>query len=244
MKRAFAVLASASFILAIGCSDYDIRMGKTLEERRYQKNLNTYLEDAAQKGSLHDGDIYIRPPKGHKGPTQAFGLPGVEPEKFDIENSFIDTKDGTSFHVLARIKRPKGAAPAKKGVAVATEAPAPARGKFLDDVVDALKGAYNVELTPGEFKAKSESHLGRVNDYKHKLLDLTTKLVDIYVYTESSGVHEVAMIFEHPKEKNLDTKIKYCLESFGVSDRARNAYAGTTDLDAGEMIGSGAPPPI
>ena len=52
------------------------------------------------------------------------------------------------------------------------------------------------------------------------------------------------MIFEHPKEKNMDTKIKYCLESFGVSDRARNSYAGTTDLDAGEMIGSGAPPPI
>ena len=59
---------------------------------------------------------------------------------------------------------------AKKGVAVATEAPAPARGKFFDDVVEALKGGYNVELTTGEFKSKSESHLGRVNDYKHKLL--------------------------------------------------------------------------
>ena len=51
MKRVFAVLASASFVLAIGCSDYDIRLGKTLEEKRYEKSLNTYLEDAPTKGA-------------------------------------------------------------------------------------------------------------------------------------------------------------------------------------------------
>ena len=30
-------------------------------------------------------------------------------------------------------------------------------------------------------------------------LDLTTKDVEVYVYTEPNGVHEVAMIFEYPK---------------------------------------------
>ena len=32
-------------------------------------------------------------------------------------------------------------------------------------------------------------------------LDLTTKEVEVYVYTEPNGVHEVAMIFEFPKDR-------------------------------------------
>ena len=71
MKRVIAVLASASFVLAIGCSDYDIRLEKTLEEKRYEKNLNKNLEDAPAKGPLQDDDIFIRPPKGLR-QAQAF----------------------------------------------------------------------------------------------------------------------------------------------------------------------------
>ena len=241
MKRVIVVLASASFVVAIGCSDYDIRMGKTLEEKRYEKNLNTYLENAPDKGPIKDDNIYIRPPKGHT-PSDVFGITGVEPGKFDLEKSFIDTKNGTSFHTVARIKKPKAPPNAKKAAAPVETV---ARGKFLDDVVDMVKAAYSVELAPGEFKAKSESHLNRVNDYKFKSLDIPPKQIDVYVYTESNGIHEVAMIFEHPKEKNMDTKIKYCLESFAVGERATNLYAGSTDLDGGgEAIAPGAPPPI
>ena len=35
--------------------------------------------------------------------------------------------------------------------------------------------------------------------------DLTTKEVEVYVYTEANGVHEVAMIFEFPKEQKTTT---------------------------------------
>jgi hypothetical protein len=248
MKRVFAVLASSCFVLAIGCSDYDIRMGKTLEEKRYQKSLNTYLDDAPAKGHLKDDDIYIRPPKAHPA-AQAFSLAVIEPGKFDVDNSFIDTKSGTALHVLARVKKPKPPPNAKKAAAPA-EPPA-TRGKFIDDVVELLKSAYNVELTSGQFKPKaSEAHAGRTNDYKYQPLDLTTKQVEIYVFTESSGVHEVAMIFEFPKNKENESKmptmIRYCLQSFGVGDRAKQLYGGTSDVDAGagEAIGSGAPPPI
>src|ERR1035441_1020791 len=127
MKRLIAVLASASFVLATGCKDYDIRLDKTLEEKRHEKTLNTNLEDAPTKGMLQADDIFIRPPKGLT-IGKAFNLAVVEPGKFDIENSFNDEKNGTSLHVLARIKKPKVAPSAKKAAATA-EAPTP-RGKF------------------------------------------------------------------------------------------------------------------
>ena len=52
------------------------------------------------------------------------------------------------------------------------------------------------------------------------------KQVEVYVYTESNGVHEVALIFEYPnaqdKEKDKTTymspKIGLCLESLAVSE--------------------------
>jgi hypothetical protein len=249
MKRLIAVLASATFVLAIGCSDYDIRLEKTLEERRYAKTLNENLEPAPTKGALQADDIFIRPPKGLVGPNKTFALTVVETGKFDIENSFIDEKNGTSLHVLARVKKPK-AATAKKAEAAA-EAPAP-RGKFLDDVTDLVKAAYNIELAPGEFKPESFGHGNRDNAYKIRRLEVGMKQVEIYVYTESSGVHEVALIFEYPnkqdKEKDktdyMSPKIRHCLESLAVSDRARSSFNGVTDLDAGEVISPGAPPPI
>ena len=151
MKRVIAVLASASFVVAIGCSDYDIRMGKTLEEMRYAKRLNTNLEEAPTKGTLQGDDIFVRPPKGLVGPTQAFSLTGVDPGKFDIENSFIDEKKGTSLHVVARIKKPKPPPNAKKAAAPVETVP---RGKFIDDVVELVKAAYNVELAPATIQAR------------------------------------------------------------------------------------------
>jgi hypothetical protein len=245
MKRVIAVLASATFVVAIGCSDYDIRMGKTLEEMRYTKRLNTNLEEAPTKGTLQGDDIYVRPPKGLSGPTQAFSLTGVDPGKFDIENSFIDEKKGTSLHVVARIKKPKAPPSAKKAAAPAETVP---RGKFIDDVVELVKVAYNVELLPGEFKPESKSHLSRENAYKARKLDMTTKQVEVYVYTESNGVREVALIFEFPKaELNyMNPKIDLCLESLAVGDRAKRAFDGTiSDLDAGgEAVSPGTPAPL
>ena len=115
MKRVIAVLASASFVLAIGCSDYDIRLEKTLEERRYEKRLNDNLEAAPTKGTLQGDDIFVRPPKGLAGPNETFGLTVVEPGKFDIENSFIDEKNGTSLHVRGSNQEAQGPAQRQEG---------------------------------------------------------------------------------------------------------------------------------
>lgn len=147
MKRALAVLASASFIVAIGCKDYDIRLEKTLEERKYEKRLNENLEAAPTKGMLQGDSIFVRPPLGLEGPTQAFGLTGVEAGRFDIENSFIDQKKGASLHVVARVKKPKAPPSGKKAAAPVETV---VRGKFLDDVVELVKSAYSIELAAGE----------------------------------------------------------------------------------------------
>jgi hypothetical protein len=246
MKRVIAVLASAFFVVVIGCSDYDIRMGKTLEEMRYAKRLNTNLEEAPTKGTLQGDDIYIRPPLGLKGPMQAFALTGTDPGKFDIENSFSDAAKGTSLHVVARVKKPKAPPSAKKAAAPVETVP---RGKFIDDVVELVKAAYNVELAPTEFKPESKAHLSRENAYKARKLDLTTKQVEVYVYTESNNVREVALIFEFPKgELNyMNPKIDLCLQSFAVGESAKRSFEGTiAELDAGggDAISTGAPPPI
>ena len=58
---------------------------------------------------------------------------------------------------------------------------------------DELKPKSEEPSRPGERLQASSS------------LDLTTKQVEVYVYTESNGVHEVAMIFEFPKSKEDPT---------------------------------------
>jgi hypothetical protein len=246
MKRVLAVLVSAFFVVVIGCKDYDSRLDVTLEERKYEKRLDEALSVAPTKGKLKGDQVFIRPPLGLEGPADAFTLTAADSGKFDIMDSFLDQKKGTSLHVVARVKRPK-AAPKKGAPAPAESA---ARGKFLDDVVELVKGAYNMELAPGELKEESHTHGNRANKYKAVKKDLTTKEVEVYVYTEANGVHEVAMIFEFPKEQKnfISPKIGLCLESFAVSALADRKYAGATAQDVedggGELASPGAPPPI
>ena len=156
--------------MVIGCNDYDLRLEKTLEEKKYEKRLNTNLEAAPAKSKLQADDIFIRPPLGLTGPRDAFSLIAVEPGRFDIENSFLDEKKGTSLHVLPRVKKPKPTSP-KKGPGTGAAAPEPAaRGKFLDDVVEVVKAAYSIELAPGDLKPEQHKHLQRANEYKGKKL--------------------------------------------------------------------------
>ena len=70
MRRACVILASACLLLVVGCRDYDFRLGKTLEEMKYQQRLEKNLEKAPTKGSLQAG-IDLRPSaQGLFGPDQ------------------------------------------------------------------------------------------------------------------------------------------------------------------------------
>jgi hypothetical protein len=244
MKRAFATLAGGCFVLAVGCADYDYRLASTYAEMKWEKRLNDNLEEAPTKGVLQADLIYVRPPKGLKGPTQTFSLAAVEPGRFDIENSFIDEASKASFHLVARVKKPK-APDAKKGPAPAPAETAP-RGRFLDDVAELVKTATGTELSPSEFKPESHTHAGRENVYKTRKLDLGTKEVDVYVLEDPSSVREVALIFDYPKSEvnKISPKIGLCLDCAAIGERARRAFSGSSELEGGAEPEGGAPPPI
>ena len=55
MKRVLAVLASASFVLAIGCSDYDIRLEKTLEEMKIRETSQHQPRGGSDQGQAPGG---------------------------------------------------------------------------------------------------------------------------------------------------------------------------------------------
>jgi hypothetical protein len=236
MRRACLILASACLLLIVGCRDYDFRLGKTLDEMKYQQRLEKNLEKAPLKGTLQAESIYVRPPKGLAGPTKAFTLTVVEPGKFDLENSFID-EGKASLHVLARHKKPK--APPKKGAA---PAPVAARGDFTNEVIELVKAAYGVEdLTPAKFKPAIKRHEGRENNYKEVKLDLNAKEVVIYLYGDKNGPYNIAMIFEYLKTEvnNLSPKIGLSLEAFAVGDAANRAFSGGGEEGAEDTLGDG-----
>jgi hypothetical protein len=233
MKRALAILASACLLLGAGCRDYDVRLEKTLEEMKYQQRLEKNLEKAPTKGLLQSELIYVRAPKGFTGPTQTFSLTVVEPGKFDLENSFIDQSKQASLHILARHKKPKGAAPKKKGVAAAEPPP---RGDFTAEVIELLKVAYGAEIEASHFKPATKRHGGRENTFKEAKLDLANKEVQVDLYGDKNSPYNVALIFEYPKTevRNVSSKISLALEAFAVGEAARRAFSGSGDIEAGE----------
>jgi hypothetical protein len=240
MKRVLAILAGLGLVLVIGCSqDYDTRMEKTIENKRYQKRLNDNLEGPPAKTNLQTSNIFIRPPKGLQGPAKTFGLAVTEPGKFDIEDTFFDQQKQASLHVLARVNRPK--APGKKGPSPAESTP---RGDFIADVLDLIKNAYGVEVDQSKLKPESRSHAGRTNTFKSLTLkDLPAKEVAMYFFGDKNSPEKVALIFDYPKEesRSLSPKIELCLESFAVGAAAGRAYSGGEE-ELGEE-GGAAPPP-
>ncbi len=241
MKRAFAIVASAGLMMAIGCSNYEARLDKTLLDMRYRKRLDDNLLPAASKGKLEELAIYVRPPKTLKGPTQTFSLTVIEPGRFDLENSFIDQEKAEALHILVRVKQPKAPGSAKKAAAPKTEA-AP-RGDFTTDVIEVIKNAYGTDLEAKSFKKDLKTHGNRSNAFNATTLDLSTKEVQVYLYGDKNAPHEVALIFDYPKEskKAIDSKIRLALESFATGEAARHAFSGGADAEGDE--GTGAEPP-
>lgn len=237
MKRAAAVVLGLSLVLILGCGtqSYETRLETTLDNMKYQKRLDDNLGAAATKGKLEGLQIYVRPPKNMTGPTQTFQLTVVEPDKYDVESSFIEPEK-QSLHILARVKRPK--TPSKKAP---THAETP-RGEFKADIVDLIKNVYGAEqFDLSKFKPETK----RNNTFKYYLLGLNAKKVQIYLYGDKNSPYEVALIFEYPNaEQNaVNPKIGLCLESFAVGDKAKRAFAGGETEDI-EGTGEEAPPPV
>ena len=168
----------------------------------------------------------------------------IEPGRFDLENSFIDQDKSEALHILVRVKQAKAPGSAKKGAAPKAEA-AP-RGDFTTDVIEIIKSVYGADLEANKFKPDFKKHGTRENDFKATTLDLTAKEVQIYFYGDKNAPHEVALIFDYPKDskKNIDSKIRLSLEAFAVGEAARHAFSGGGEGEGGEEGGGGEAPPI
>jgi hypothetical protein len=246
MKRVLGILAGMSLALAIGCAQsYDLRVEETIKNMRYRRDLDKNTEAPPTKSNLENAKIYLRAPKGFKGPADTFApVPDIDKGKFDIADSFFDQGKRASLHILARTNAPK--APTKKGPNPpgAAEQPATAvRGDFTADVLDLIKGAYNTDIESAQLKPTEPNAHGRKSiTYKSATLDLNDKQLKIYFHGDKNGPAQVALIFEGPKEAlhDLVTQIDYSLNSLVLGPRASSFYSGQDEL-AGEE-GPAAPP--
>jgi hypothetical protein len=243
MKRVLGVLAGASFALVIGCAQsYDMRLEETIKNLEYKRDLDKNTEGPPTKSNLETAKIYLRAPKGLRGPSQTFPFV-VEPGKFDITDSFIDQKSEASLHILARTNAPKG--PAKKATKPAAgpdeaqaQAPTAVRGDFTTDVVDFIKSAYSTEFDPSQLKVyEPGSHGGRKSvSYKAATIDTGAKQVKVYFHGDKNGPAQVALIFEGTQDslKALISQIEYSLNSLAVGPRAASLYGGQDELSGDE----------
>lgn len=231
MRRVAAMLGSAVILLAGGCglNSYEARLNQTLERMKYEDRLNKMLMPASTDKEWQEYSIYLRPPKS-LAPAKEFFLTAPEPGKFEIEKTFLEAQK-QSLHVLARLKLAKNAAKKKA-------APSPAdtadRTNFNKDIIDLVTSSYSPpeELILTKFKVTNE----KSNEYKWTTFEVNGKNVQIYLYKKDQ--YEVALIFEFPKadQSSLTGKIKLCLESFAVGDKAKRYFSGGGGED--EAVGA------
>ena len=203
---------------------------------KYRQSLDKNTEAPPAKSNLEKEKIYLRAPKGLKGPAQTFAFV-IEPGKFDIADTFIDPAKQASLHILARSNAPKPAA-AKKAQGPnpadgADQPPPPAvRGEFVADVLDFIKSAYSTDINASQLKPVEPNSHGRKSvSYKSTTLDLGDKQVKVYLHGDKNTV-QVALIFEGPKDavRNLSSQIDYSLNSLVTGPKATNFYNGQDEL--------------
>jgi len=235
MRRVLALLGTATLLVIAGCGvkSYETRLENTLDDMKYQDRLNRLLQPPQAKGKWEELSIYLRPPKSLV-QSKAWSLAPTEPGKFDLEASFVEPKQ--DMHVLARVKRAKSAA--KKGSA--KPADTVDRTNFEGDVLNILNESYKPaeELVITKFKTETR----KKNPFKFHSVTANDKTIQIYLYKQEP--YDVALVFEYPKseQKELFEKIRLCLESFAVGEKARRIFSGATEEEATEEATSpGAP---
>lgn len=239
MRRLLTLSISVGLLLSLGCvGRYQHRMDLTIEELKYERELNKNLDPAPSEGPLKTYDIYIRTPKGFQAAKEVL-LPGVEPGQFDVERTFHEGNKA-QLHVLARKKMPKK--PPAKGAAA--EAPVP-RGEFNGDVLGVLKRAFpgdEENLAPEKFK--DDPH--RANKKIRRAIFTASNGKKVEVFVDKEDPYEVALIyvFDPAEEKALDPKIRYSLEAFALGDKAKNKYNNYTEAEAEAATATAAASPI
>jgi hypothetical protein len=224
MWRLLIVVVSGSMLVACGCGGlYTKRMDRTFEDMKYNHTLDQELMPASSEGKLKEMNIYVRAPKKMELGKEFTYAGVVEPGKYDVERTFFEGSK-SFLHVLARQKT----ANTKKAKAAPAESTA-TRGAFNPDVLAFLKSVYGEVDDIALEKLKDDGH--KKNTFKRLQFNATVNNVEkkVQVYLIKEDKDEVALIFEFlPADKEMNAKIKYCLESFALGNKARNKYSGAT----------------
>ena len=237
MRRSLAALISATMLLTfVGCSArYDKRLETTLDRMKYEKRLNDNLAEPPKEGPIKELNVYVRPPKPMV-EAKEFGLGTASAGLFDVEKTFF-AGENTFLHVMARVKQPKK--PPAKGAAPA-DTPPQARGQFLDDVLNVLKGVYGEEEGFAAAKFKDDPH--KPNSFRRSIVTANGKTIEVYTY--KLDIYDVALVFQHdPTDRSIASRIALCLESFATGKKAQTKYAGgASEEESGEEGGGGGVP--
>lgn len=262
MRRLAALAVTTTLVLAVGCGkSYEKRLNITLDRLRYLQTLDLYLSPAVQ-GEFAQNQVFLRPPKPLPSePSKTLVGLSAEPGLYDLASTFFGNVEAPAadqgkeapapsvlrLHVLARIKRK---AARKKGE------PAPEvtaqRGDFLADTRNLMAD----QLGGGEvvLNATPKADTQRKKQYKRLLFTNGIDNHSIRAYFYKEGPYDVALIWDLPPDLNksaqVNTGIRYCLETFAVGEKAENAFKGAVgEDDAAPMLpppggaaGGGAPP--
>jgi hypothetical protein len=235
MRRLLMLSVSSCLVLGLGCSNrYQHRMDMTVEELKYERELNKNLDAAPSEGPLKSYDIYVRPPKGFQAAKEEL-LPAVQPGQFDVVRSFFEGQKA-QLHILARKKMPKK--PAAKGAPAEPQAP---RGDFNADVLAILKATFGDDENIALEKFKDDPH--RANKKIRRAIFTANTGKKVEVFLDKEDPYEVAMIyvFDPAEEKALDPKIRYSLEAFALGDKAKNKYSGVSEAEAEAATAAASP---
>jgi hypothetical protein len=239
MRRVWVVIAMAAVVAlgGVGCGrkSYEERLAKTLEKLEYDRRLKKNVMDPPKdEKRFLDLAIYVRAPK-EEAITKAGQLP-VSEGIFDLDASFNDAKDGSTMHILARVKQQK--TQATKG-APAVAAPPP-RAEFVGEVLRILNEVFNSPESLQTPKFTEEVRPRSGNRFKRLIFTANDKEVKLFTYKEKN--HEVALIFVYDtKLKGLmANKIEFSLDSFAIGDKATRLYRGGSP----EEEEPGAPVPL
>jgi hypothetical protein len=237
MRRVWVMIAVASLVSGIGCGrqNYQKRLDDTLAKLEYDRRVRKNLMDPPkEEKKFTELSIYVRAPKD-EALAKAGQLP-VSEGQFDLDASFIDSKDSSStMHILAWVKMPKK--PATKGAAPV--AAPPPRGNFVNEVLGVLANIFNAPEALQSPKFSDEKRAKSGNSFKRLIFTANDKEVKLYTYKQ--GNHEVALIFVYdPKVKAaMSQKIEYCLDTFATGDKATKLYSGGTVDDDSDAVAPG-----
>lgn len=232
-KRVLAVLLLGTSALGLsGClgeSSYENRLNRTLEDLKFQRQLDANL-NPADTGRLKELNLFVRPPRG-MAKAQAPGI-NVPPGSYDVVETFLGQVDaqGTpiQLQVLGRVKQPPRTGQPKPG-----DPPPPPEtnlATFEGDVRGLLNAVYG-----GGGDTKSEVVNERGRQYKRiKFQAADGQFVSANLHEQPN--QKLALIFVYPapaaNSQAVTTAIPLALGSVAVGPKAAAAFSGRPEAEA------------